>query len=117
MRDFKKLRIWQKGFELAVATYKLSAELPADERFGLKSQINRAAVSIPSNVAEGSARNSDKAYKQFIEYSLGSAYELETQLLIIKELELIQGGDLDRLLVEVLNEQRMVSGFLSTLKT
>jgi four helix bundle protein len=84
MRNFKELKIWQKGFEIAVDTYKITASFPSSEKFGISSQITRAAVSIPSNVAEGSSRKSEKDYHRFIEISLGSSFELETQLLIAK---------------------------------
>ena len=82
MRNFKELKIWQKGFQIAGDTYNLIQSFPSTERFALSSQITRAAVSIPSNIAEGSSRKSDKDYSRFIEISLGSSYELETQLLI-----------------------------------
>jgi four helix bundle protein len=82
MRNFKQLKIWQKGFEIAVQSFKLTSSFPKEEKFGICSQITRAAVSIPSNVAEGSSRSSDKDYNRFLEISLGSSFELETQLLI-----------------------------------
>ncbi|MDQ6814220.1 MAG: four helix bundle protein, partial [Bacteroidota bacterium] len=87
MRNFKELKIWQKGFDIAVDAYKLTASFPSSEKFGLNSQMTRAAVSIPSNIAEGSSRKSDKDYHRFVEISLGSAYELETQLLIAKAVD------------------------------
>jgi four helix bundle protein len=88
MRNFKELKIWQKGFQIAINCYKVTTTFPAQEKFGLVSQINRAAISVPSNIAEGSSRNSDKDYNRFIEISLGSCFEAETQLLITKELGL-----------------------------
>jgi four helix bundle protein len=90
MKNFKELRTWQKGFEIAVETYKLVASFPKEERFGLSSQMTKAAVSIPSNIAEGSSRSSEKDYKRFLEISLGSCYELETQLLVA---EAVNFGD------------------------
>ncbi len=102
MKNFKQLKVWQKGFDVAVKTYQFAATLPKDEKFGLVSQMTRAAVSIPSNVAEGSSRTSDKDYCRFLEISLGSCFELETQLLIAREvlfgevqlqLELLQALD------------------------
>ena len=86
MRNFKALKIWQKGFQIAVTSYKITAGFPGHGRFGLISQINRAAVSIPSNIAEGSSRNSRKEYNHYVAISLGSCFELETKLLIAREL-------------------------------
>lgn len=82
MKNFKQLLVWQKGFELAVNSFKLTSAFPKEERFSLANQITRSAVSIPSNIAEGSSRTSEKDYHRFLEVSLGSAFELETQLLI-----------------------------------
>lgn len=82
MRNFKELKIWQKGFQIAVNCFKLTGSFPKEEKYGITSQITKAAVSIPSNVAEGSSRSSEKDYNRFVEISLGSTFELETQLLI-----------------------------------
>jgi len=92
MRNFKELKIWQKGFEIAVKAYKLVSTFPKEEKYGLSSQITRAAVSIPSNIAEGSSRSSEKDYSRFIEISLRSSFETETQLLIA---EAVNSGDAD----------------------
>lgn len=116
MRNFKELKIWQKGFDIAVDAYKLTSSFPAAEKFGISSQITRAAVSIPSNIAEGSSRKSEKDYNRFIEIALGSAYEVETQLLIARASEF---GDLifcNSLLNKVLEEQKMLSSFMNSLK-
>ena len=86
MRNFKKLEIWNKGIQIVKEIYKVSSSLPSEEKFGLKSQITRAAVSIPSNIAEGSGRNSEVEFKRFLEIALGSLFELETQLIIATEL-------------------------------
>ena len=71
MRNFKSLKIWQKGFDIAVNSFKLVSTFPKEEKYGISSQITRAAVSIPSNIAEGSSRTSEKEYSRFIEISLG----------------------------------------------
>lgn len=84
--NYKKLTIWQGSKNLAKAVYLLSKELPSDEKFGLVSQIRRAAVSIPSNIAEGSKRSTKKDFLQFIRIAEGSAAELETQMILISEL-------------------------------
>ncbi len=87
MKNFKELKIWQKGLEIAVDAFNFTKTFPSSEKFGLSSQITRAAVSISSNIAEGSSRQSEKDYYRFIEISLGPAYELETQLLIAKAVQ------------------------------
>jgi four helix bundle protein len=112
MKDFKKLLIWQKGMDIGMNAYELAAQLPADERFGLKSQITRAAVSVPSNIAEGSAKKSKKEYSRFLEIALGSLFELETQILMIDKLGY---GD-KQLRMSLLNgideEQKMLMSFI-----
>jgi four helix bundle protein len=82
MKDFKKLRVWQIGIEIANEAYDFISSFPREEKFGLSMQITRAAVSIPSNIAEGSSRSSNKDYARFIEMAIGSAFELETHVLI-----------------------------------
>lgn len=78
MHNFRELRIWQEAMEVTKVVYKVTAKFPIDERYSLTSQINRSAVSIPSNIAEGAGRNSDKEFNQFLGIALGSAFELET---------------------------------------
>ena len=85
MKNFKELKIWQKGFQIAKDAYRLIEGFPSTEKYGLSNQITRSAVSIASNVAEGNSRSSEKDKKRFIEIALGSAFELETQLLIARE--------------------------------
>lgn len=115
MKNFRALKIWERGMEIIRKTYSLSKQLPDDERFGLCSQITRAAVSIPSNIAEGSSRTSDKDKKRFMEIALGSAFELETQFLIIKDLELGKSVDADKLIKILHEEQRMINSFIAAL--
>ena len=95
MNQFKNLIVWQKSLLLASKVYMLTEKLPSKERFGLISQINRSVVSIPSNIAEGSGRNSNKQFSYFLSISQGSAYELETQLLICKELNYFQKKEIE----------------------
>ena len=89
MRNFKDLEVWRLGMTIVKEVYGLVTQLPADERYGLKSQLTRAAVSIPSNIAEGSAKSSEKEFRLYLERALGSAFELETQVLIVKELDIV----------------------------
>jgi four helix bundle protein len=85
---FRELEVWQVAMELAKQVYMLTAEFPRDERFGISSQLQRAAVSIPSNIAEGNARSSSRDYARFVNIAMGSAAELQTQLLLSRELSL-----------------------------
>lgn len=82
IHNIKELKVWQKAIELSVEVYKLTSLFPKDERFGLISQVQRAAVSIPSNIAEGCGRISDKELSRFIAIAMGSRYELETQMIL-----------------------------------
>lgn len=94
MRNFRELRIGQKGIDIAVKTYRLTETFPKEDKFSLVQRMTRAGVSIPSNIAEGSSRTSTKDYSRFIEISIGSAFELETQIVIAQRL---QKGDQDLL--------------------
>ena len=82
MRNFRKYDIWLDGMDLVNAIYNLVENFPSTEKFALSSQITRSAVSVPSNIAEGASRSSEKDFARFLEIALGSAFELETQLLI-----------------------------------
>ena len=117
MRNFKELRIWQKGFQVAVNSFKITEAFPAREKFGLALQINRAGVSIPSNIAEGSSRTSDKDYNRFIEISLGSSFELETQLLIAKEVKFGNESLINTTLELLAEEEKMLTAFSLSIST
>ncbi len=92
-RSYKDLDVWQVSLELVKAIYKITANFPSSEKLGLTQQIRRAAISIPSNVAEGQFRNSSKEFKQFLSIALGSAAELETQLIIAREINYLSVED------------------------
>ena len=117
MRNFKQLKIWQKGFEIAVNSFKLTSTFPKEEKYGLTSQITRSAVSIPSNVAEGSSRTSNKDYSRFIEISLGSSFELETQVLIANAVNFGQKEIRDTILKDIDEEQKMLMSFMNKLNS
>ena len=89
VRSHRDLLVWQKAIDFVVQIYQLTSSYPSDERFGLTSQIRRASVSIPSNIAEGAARRSKKEFSQFVSIALGSAAEVETQLEIASRLTLV----------------------------
>jgi four helix bundle protein len=113
---FRELKIWQKAMLITKLTYQCSAAFPSDERFGLTSQIRRAAVSIPSNIAEGSGRGSTKDFSQFLSIATGSAYELETQLILAAEFGYLDDTRLQLVLDELAELQRMLYGFQKSLQ-
>lgn len=116
MRNFRNIAVWEKGIELVKKIYSITNDFPESEKFGLISQMRRAAVSIPSNISEGASRNSEKDFKRFMEIAVGSAFELETQLIVSKELNFIQDGEFNPLLNEIQEVQKMLNGFISKLK-
>jgi four helix bundle protein len=115
MKNFKELRVWQKSFELSIACYRFTRFFPDTERYNLISQINSAAISIPSNIAEGGSRNSEKEYRRFLEIVLGSAYELETQLLIADALNYGDLSNRQSIIYNVKEVQKILIGFIKTL--
>lgn len=116
MRNFKQLLIWQKGFQIAVKSFDIVSSFPKEEKYAISSQITRAAVSIPSNIAEGSSRSSMKDYNRFLEISLGSSFELETQLLIAEAVDFGEKEKRDDLLKDIDEEQKMIMSFMSKIK-
>ena len=117
IRSYKDLIVWQKSFKLALGIYEVTKKFPKEELYGLVSQIRRAAFSIPSNIAEGYARNSTGEYKRFLKIAYASGAELETQLLIAKETKLLSSEDfenLDNLLTEVLKMLNVLVGKLKS---
>ncbi len=116
MRNFRKLNIWKEGIKLVKEVYRLAISLPEEEKFGLKSQICRAVVSVPSNIAEGSSRNSETEYKRFLEIAMGSLFELETQLIIIQELCFIPEAKINEVIELVHKEQKMINNLITKLK-
>ena len=102
IKSYKDLIVWQKSMTLVKEVYNYSKSFPEEEKFGLTSQMRRCSVSVPSNIAEGWGRFSRKNYIQFLRISRGSLYELETQVLIAKELNYINESDfLENLIVEI----------------
>ena len=116
MKNFKELKIWQKGVDIAVNSYRLVESFPSSEKFSLSQQITRAAVSIPSNIAEGSSRSSEKDYARFLEYSLGSSFEAETQYLIAQKVNFGNQLLLSDGLKMIDEEQKMLMAFIKKLK-
>ena len=115
IRTYRDLDLWQKSIELVKEVYRLTRKYPKDEAYGLVSQMRRAAVSIPSNIAEGFRRFHNKEYKQFLYVSSGSCAELETQLTISKELAYITKAEESALLESLDHIGRMRTNLLKTL--
>ncbi|MFQ5632009.1 MAG: four helix bundle protein [bacterium] len=116
MRNFRSLKIWEEGIAIVKQIYKLAKKLPVEEKYGLKSQVCQSAVSIPSNIAEGCSRNSDKEFKRFLEIAIGSSFELETQLLIIQELAFVSTEEVESIIERLHTEQKMINNLHSKLK-
>lgn len=116
MKNFKNLKVWQKGMDLVKNVYKSSKNFPKEELFGLTSQIRRSAISIPSNVAEGSGRGTDNEFNRFLDIALGSSFELETQLIIAHELGFLSDEDFIDINKELDEEQKMIIGLQKSLK-
>ena len=115
MHNFKKLDIWIKSMDLASEIYLLTNSFPSIERFGLISQMQRSAVSIPSNIAEGSAKSSNKDFSRFLEMSIGSSFELETQLILATKLNYLE-SEVSISTQNKINElQKMIIGFKNKL--
>ena len=116
MRNFRDLDIWKEARILVKEIYILTEFLPENEKFGLISQINRCAISIPSNIAEGCAKSSNKDFCRFLEISLGSCYELETQLILCSDLEFISLEIAETKIIFIQNLERKIGSFINFLK-
>jgi len=115
MHNFKKLKIWTESMKLVAESYKITRTFPEFEKFGLSNQMNRCSISIPSNIAEGSSKSSDKHFNTFLETSLGSAFEWETQLNIAFNQGYIDQSKFEKLEQKIKQLQKMISSFQSTL--
>ena len=116
MHKVKELKVWQKGMEIVTDVYALVKSFPDDERYGLSSQLKRAAISIPSNVAEGAGRRSEAEFRQFINISNGSSYEVETLLILAYQLGFTNEADTEQLLKKIEEIQKMNYALINKLK-
>ncbi len=117
MHNFKELHTWIEAKDLSILIYKMTIDFPSSEVYGITSQIRRAAVSIPSNIAEGAGRDSNKEFSRFIAIAIGSSFELETQLLIAFEINLIKKSDFELLLEKLHKIQKMLVNFKKHLQS
>ena len=108
-RHYKELLVWQKGMQLAREIYRLTSKFPSEERFGLTSQMRRACVSVPSNIAEGQARRSTREFLLFLSHASGSLAELETQVLLALDLQFCKKEEFEPALTGISELQRMLA--------
>ena len=116
MHNYKELNVWQKSRVLVKELYELMSNVSSQEQYGIVAQIKRAVISIPSNIAEGAGRNSKKDFSRFLDISLGSAFELETQIILLLDLDLISKLEFDRMNEKILEVQRMLFGLKNSLQ-
>jgi len=117
MHNFKELKVWKLSVDFSKIVFNAIKSFPNEHKFGIANQMFRCAVSIPSNIAEGCGRKSDKELKQFLSISLGSAFELQTQIIIAKEVELINDDEYDILDLKITEIQKMITGLSKSLNT
>lgn len=116
MHKFKELEFWIKSRELNKEIYLITGKFPENEKFGLVSQLRRASISISSNIAEGCSRRSNKDFYRFLEFSMGSAYEIEAQIILATDLNFITEEEQTGILTKLESIIKMMSKFMSTLK-
>jgi len=116
MKDFRELKVWHKAHELTLAVYQATAAFPKAELYGLTSQMRRATVSIPANIAEGCGRGSDAELARFLQIALGSASELEYHLLLSHDLSLLPPDDYQKLHTQTVEVKRMLAPFINKLR-
>lgn len=122
MQDFTQLHVWQKAHNITINIYKLTAQMPSEEKFGLVSQIRRATcglslcVSIENNLAEGCGRDRDKEFARFVDIAMGSSFELRCQLLIARDLGYIKPKQYQQFESKILEINRMLGGLLKKLR-
>ena len=114
MKNHKDLDVWKKSIDLVAQIYEISKNFPKEEMFGLQSQVRRAAVSIPSNISEGASRNSKKEFIQFLYIALGSASEIETQIIVAQKIGYLK--DMEKMLLNIEDIKKMLNGLISFLR-
>lgn len=117
MRDYRGLQVWQKAHELTLNVYAMTQDFPVEERYGLTSQLRRAVSSIPSNIAEGCGRSSDTDFARCCQIAMGSACEVNYQLLLARDLLYVSDSDYARLDAAINEVQRMLTALMSRLRS
>ena len=117
MKTHRDLKVWQYAIDLVTEIYQITRNFPKSEMFGLGNQIQRSAVSIPSNIAEGAGRNSEKEFLRFLSIAMGSIAELETQIIISKNIQYIDEDQFNDLMSKLIEIRKMLIGLKKSLKT
>jgi four helix bundle protein len=116
MHNFKELIVWQKARKLVKETYLIIGLFPEEEKYGIVSQIRRASVSIPANIAEGAGRNTDKDFGRFLDIANGSCFELETLLILAVDLDYLSKSKYDIILKDIEEIEKMIYGLRNKIK-
>lgn len=116
MKDFRQLKVWEKAHQLALSVYKVTKGFPKEELYGLTSQIRRAGMSIPTNIAEGCGRNTDPEFARFLQIAMGPASETEYQLILAHDLEFLTKDTYEKLHTDVEEVKRMLASLLKTIR-
>ncbi|RTQ52494.1 four helix bundle protein [Hymenobacter gummosus] len=116
MFDFRKLHVWQQGFDVTLAVYRITRGFPKEELFGLTSQMRRAAASVPHNLAEGCGRESPAELLRFLVIAMGSASELESQALLAQGLDYLSAAEFETLSADIVRLRKMLSAYYTTIK-
>ncbi len=115
MEIYQNLLVWQKAIELVTSIYEVTSDFPENEKFGLVSQMRRSSVSIPSNIAEGHARKKNGDFARFLRISYGSSAELETQLIIARNMKFIESTEFDRIQEQISVIRKMLNRLIASL--
>jgi four helix bundle protein len=116
MRDFRRLKVWEKAHLLTLAVYRATAGFPKEERYGLTSQLRRSASSVPANIAEGCGRDTDSDFARFLQIAMGSARELEYHLLLAHDLQLLSQPDYTGLADDLIAVKRMLATLIRSIR-
>ena len=117
MRDFRKLKVWQRGHRLTLAVYEATVGFPREALYGLRAQVRRSASSIPANIAEGCGRTGDAELARFMLISMGSASELEYDLLLARDLDYLTSPEHQKLTKQVEERKKMLAPFIKKLRS
>jgi four helix bundle protein len=115
MHNFKELKIWNRSMDMVVEVYKATAKFPNEEKYGITAQIRKSAVSVPSNIAEGAGKNSDRDFVRFLSIAQGSSYELQTQLILSQRLGFMEKESCNALVNDISEIQKMNYRFQESL--